>query len=550
MALGLHGLRGSGLDTSNGAEFVKERVALFAKIVCLIALAFLVIGVTTGLVVFHRPVRLRVFNSETIAHAAGTLLAAVVWLVCRRARPLSLSALELLDAVALVGCCTAWALFIQTQSVESVYTGVIAVTLTVLVRSTVVPSKAGRTLRLAVLAHVPVALVVWMRAGPPVPILGRLPDAPPPLFTAINQTIWSIAVIAVATVTSRVIYELRRKVKEANELGPYTLEDRLGAGGMGEVWRARHRFLARDAAVKLIRPEPLMSTPSDPDVLLRRFEREACATAALRSPHTVQLYDFGQSEDGTLYYVMEMLVGVDLEMLVSRFGPVPAERAIHILKQVCHSLDEAHQNGLTHRDIKPANIFVSAIGTELDFVKVLDFGLVRLQHERLAPDQVKLTAEGKVGGTPAYMAPEIVVGGPHYDHRVDIYSVGCVGYWLVTGKLVFEGDTAMKMMLDHARTPPPRPQTRTELAIPPELEQVIMDCLEKDPERRPATAAELARRLSACPTPERWTRERAERWWRTHLPQHLRERPVAELLLSHEGAPAHARELRPRRAQP
>src|SRR5262249_3372477 len=241
---------------------------------------------------------------------------------------------------------------------------------------------------------------------------------------------------------------------------------------MGEVWRARHRFLVRDAAVKLIRPEPLLSGRTDPAVLLKRFEREARATAALRSPHTVQLYDFGEAEDGTLYYVMEMLIGLDLETLIARFGPVPAERAIHILKQMCHSLDEAHRNGLTHRDVKPGNVFVSRIGSELDFVKVLDFGLVRLQYDRPNGGDLKLTAAGTASGKPAYMAPEIILGEENHDHRVDIYAVGCVGYWLLTGRLVFEGDTPMKMMMDHARTRPPRPQTRTELPIPADLEQI------------------------------------------------------------------------------
>jgi serine/threonine-protein kinase len=242
---------------------------------------------------------------------------------------------------------------------------------------------------------------------------------------------------------------------------------------------------------------------------------------------------------------MELLLGIDLETLVCRFGAIPAERAIHILKQVCHSLDEAHQNGLTHRDIKPSNIFVSGIGTELDFAKVLDFGLVGLQHDRARPEDLALTAEGGTSGTPTYMAPEIVLGEQSYDRRVDLYAVGCVAYWLLTGKLVFEGDTAMKVMLDHARTPAPPPHTRTELPIPPELEQLIMDCLEKDPARRPPTAAALALRLGAIAVPHEWTAERADRWWRAHMPEQVQSRSVAEVLLSHEAAPV--RELRVRR---
>jgi eukaryotic-like serine/threonine-protein kinase len=528
-------LRGTGLDTSNGAEFIQQRVSLYAQIVAIIAFGYLVIRVVTGSVVTHAPL----LDVPILVHAAGTVFIAAIWLICRRGR-FSLPTLALLDAAASVVSSAAWAFSIGPRDLDTVYAAILATSLSVVGRSTLVPSKAGRTLGLAVLAHLPLAAIVWLR------IVGAATGSSPAIFAGINQVVWGIAAIAVATINSRVIYDLRRSVREAKELGPYALEERLGAGGMGEVWRARHRFLVRAAAVKLIRPE-LIASGADPAVVFRRFEREARATAALRSPHTVQLYDFGQADDGSLFYVMEMLVGIDLDNLVSRFGPVPAERAIHILKQVCHSLSEAHQNGLTHRDIKPANIFVSCIGSELDFVKVLDFGLVRLQQDRPVEDQLKLTVEGSVAGTPAYSAPEVVLGHANYDHRVDIYAVGCVGYWLLTGKLVFDGDTPMQVMLDHARTPPPRPQTRTELSIPPELEQIIMDCLEKDPARRPASADALALRLSACPVPQQWTRERAERWWRSHLPEQVQARPVAEMLLAEETTPDEARELRPLR---
>jgi serine/threonine-protein kinase len=240
---------------------------------------------------------------------------------------------------------------------------------------------------------------------------------------------------------------------------------------------------------------------------------------------------------------MELLLGIDLETLVSRFGALPAERAIHILKQVCHSLDEAHQNGLTHRDIKPSNIFVSGVGTELDFVKVLDFGLVRLRAVRVDGAGTQ-TAEATVACTPAYAAPEIARGESSYDHLVDIYAVGCVAYWLVTGNLVFEANTPMQMLIDHASLPPPPPQTRTELPIPPDLEQLIMDCLEKDPARRPAGADCVAQRLSACRVREPWTRERAASWWQTHAP--TPQRPVADVLLSRERRPDIAPALWPR----
>jgi eukaryotic-like serine/threonine-protein kinase len=275
----------------------------------------------------------------------------------------------------------------------------------------------------------------------------------------------------------------------------------------------------------------------DPELRLRRFEREARATAALRSPHTVELYDFGVTEDGRLYYVMELLDGLDLDTLVDRFGPVPAERAIHLLLQACASLDDAHQNGLVHRDIKPANIVVNRVSAAWDFVKVLDFGLVKLEGARQSEKSVKLTAESSVSGTPGFIAPEVVLG-ENADHRVDIYSLGCVGYWLITGTLVFEGPGAIKVMSDHVHTAPVPPSSRSGLPIPPALDRIILECLEKDPAKRPATAAVLKSRLEEIPVATPWTRERAESWWNNHAPGKSSRRPVADLLLSQEARPS------------
>jgi eukaryotic-like serine/threonine-protein kinase len=306
---------------------------------------------------------------------------------------------------------------------------------------------------------------------------------------------------------------------------------------MGEVWRARHRMLIRPAAVKLVTARQLGSTPqADPELRLRRFEREARATAGLKSPHTVQLYDFGITDDGTLYYVMELLDGMDLDTLIDRFGPMPVERAIHLLLQVCASLDDAHQNGLVHRDIKPANIIVSRIGAEWDFVKVLDFGLVKLEGTRPSDESVRLTAENNVSGTPGFIAPESVLG-EETDHRVDIYSLGCVAYWLVTGKLVFEGPGIIKVMSDHLHTPPPPPSSRSDLPIPRELDALILECLEKDPSKRPASASALQSRLQAISIATPWTLERAERWWGLHAPGRSSARPVADVVLSQEVRP-------------
>jgi serine/threonine-protein kinase len=297
-------------------------------------------------------------------------------------------------------------------------------------------------------------------------------------------------------------------------------------------------MLIRPAAVKLVTARELGSGPEqDSELRLRRFEREARATAGLKSPHTVELYDFGVTNDGTLYYVMELLDGLDLDTLTTRFGPIAAERAIHLLVQVCASLDDAHQNGLVHRDIKPANIVVSRVSAAWDFVKVLDFGLVKLEGAQQSEASVKLTAENSVSGTPGFIAPEVVLG-EKTDHRVDIYSLGCVGYWLITGRLVFEGPSVIKVMSDHVHTPPAPPSSRSELPIPPELDTLILECLEKDPAKRPATASALQSRLQAIPITTPWTRERAEAWWRDHAPGKSSARPVADVLLSQEARPA------------
>src|SRR5262245_18705923 len=232
---------------------------------------------------------------------------------------------------------------------------------------------------------------------------------------------------------------------------------------MGEVWLARHRMLARPAAVKLVRPELIgAATIRTQELTQHRCEREAQATAGMRSPHTVGLYDFGVTADGTLFYVMELLDGFNAESLVRKFGPIPAERAIHILRQICHSLAEAHEAGLIHRDIKPANVFVCRYGREVDFIKVLDFGLVKTLRQG-GSDNVTLTAESIVCGTPAYMAPEQAQGLDRDDARSDIYALGCVAYWLLTGQLVFEGKSSIEVLMHHARTQPTPPSQRTEL---------------------------------------------------------------------------------------
>jgi serine/threonine-protein kinase len=319
-----------------------------------------------------------------------------------------------------------------------------------------------------------------------------------------------VLVIVMAYVGARVVYDLGSEVRKARELGSYNLEVKLGEGGMGQVWRARHRLLARPAAIKLMRGRSRHGE-GIPQTAIQRFEREAQAIASLRSPHTVNLFDFGVDDRGVFYYVMELLEGLDTDKLVRRHGPLPASRAIHLLKQVCHSLSEAEARGLVHRDIKPANIFLCQYGEEYDFVKVLDFGIVKAIDRSSGPQGFE-TAENVVPGTPAFMSPEQVLG-TIVDHRTDIYATGCVAYWLLTGQQVFDAPTSLALLAAHTQSQPKPPSSRGELPIPPALDALVMACLAKDPAARPQSARELARRLSEIEGSDAWNQEKAKAWW-------------------------------------
>jgi serine/threonine-protein kinase len=323
--------------------------------------------------------------------------------------------------------------------------------------------------------------------------------------------------VGVAVVISHVVTTLGRQVAKAREMGSYQLGALLGRGGMGEVYKASHRMLARPAAIKLIRPEMLGG--SEPAVAARavaRFRREAEAAAQLQSAHTVNLYDFGVTEDQTLYLVMEFLEGMDLESLVRQYGPMPAPRVVHVLRQVCDSLEEAHARGLVHRDIKPANIHLGRVGCRDDFVKVLDFGLVKTAS--IGVEASLATIEGVIMGTPAYMAPEMALGG-NVDARADLYALGCVAYYLLTGQQVFSGDTVLGVITQHVHAVPTPPSQRTELPIPAALEHLVMACLAKKAEERPQSARELAHSLATIDG-KTWGEEDAARWWRQHrVPQ-------------------------------
>jgi serine/threonine-protein kinase len=447
----------------------------------------------------------------------GAAASALLWMVTRRGgvAPARLLALGLAYEVAIcfvIAFGSIWEYYLVLGHVPLLtWVNVVVILFPVLLPG---PPRRMLVVAAAAAATVPLSLLLLSRLGAVQVGAGEYADA----------VLQGAFCVALAYMGARVVHGLGREVARARELGSYRLVGKLGEGGMGEVWRAEHRMLARPAAIKLIRGIP--GRPGGQEVsdeARRRFEREAQAIASLRSPHTVELFDFGVAQDGTFYYAMELLEGLDADTLVRRFGPIEPERTIYLLRQVCQSLAEAESRGLVHRDIKPANIFLCRYGIEHDFVKVLDFGLVKSLDGRAAKPEPApaLTADTVIQGTPAFMAPEQALGGAELDVRADIYATGCVAYWLLTAHYVFTADTPMGVLMHHARTPPAPASSRSDRPIPEALDRLVLHCLAKDPADRPQTAADLLQRLGEVPLPSPWSEARAREWWRQRLPEAL-----------------------------
>ena len=358
---------------------------------------------------------------------------------------------------------------------------------------------------------------------------------------------WNVVRMRRQVATAR--SEARSAEARARELGSYRLVARLGSGGMGEVWRAEHQLLARQAAIKLIRAE-VIADPQGAAEVHERFRREAQVLASMKSRHTIAIYDYGVTEAGVLYYVMELLDGLDLESLVVRFGPLPAARVIRLMVQACSSLGEAHDAGLLHRDIKPPNLMTCREADEVDICKLLDFGIVQQVDDKpaVAPSRPskpiietpKLTQLGTMLGTPGFMSPEQILGMP-LDGRADLYALGCVAWWLLTGSEVFARDVEAKLLHKHIYDTVPVLAAAAPGWIPRELEDVIAACLAKDANARPATARELGAQLAAIAIPDEhaWTVARARAWWSDYrAPQPAPNVPSAEVQVIMPGASA------------
>jgi len=509
------------LAPGSGPGFTHEMACLLrvrlrlAILIVLVGFAFyfLVQLLLTGSALDHRPVYLLFCGGEiAVMVVASTLL----W----SRRPLSMDALRILE-LTIFGSIAAFFGWLQ---VDTFHDGALLRAIVpgneALIFRLVGKAAALRWFLLIVLygTFIPntwkrCAVIVGSLAVLPVilMIIGSQLDKSTASFvlSAIPETCILMAMAAaIAVFGSHKIRELHMKAHEAQRLGQYRLKQVLGFGGMGTVYLGEHVLLRRPCAIKLIRPDQA----GDPQTLVR-FEREVQATATLTHWNTIEVFDYGRADDGTFYYVMEYLPGMNLEDLVERHGPRPPERVVHLLRQVCNALREAHGIGLIHRDIKPSNIFACERGKVYDVAKLLDFGLVKT----FGPEDgsVRLTREGTFAGSPAFMSPEQAAGRSHLDARSDIYNVGAVAYYLLTGKLPFDRLSTLQMLHAHAYEPLV-PSQEFKDVVPEDLQSVIVRCLEKDPERRYQEAVTLEKALAACECAAQWTSERAEEWWRQH----------------------------------
>ncbi len=498
-------------STEESRAFLQQRLGLFGMWVFCLSVGSLLTGV--GVTLVFDPDGYwgwGVSELPNFFRLAATLVPGGVWLLSRKTT-MPFHLLRRLDAGALIATCALFALMaaaLSRQPIIATFVALLAATHMVVFRAVTVPSSAKRTAWISVVAFAPIfATTVYLLR-----FFGTTP------MRAGGFTVWTFMwcalAVAVSGVASSVIFGLRREARVARQLGQYTLEGKIGEGGMGVVYRASHMMLRRPTAIKLLPPEKAG------EVSIKRFEREVRMTARLSHPNTVAIYDYGRTPDGVFYYAMEFLDGLDLQALVQRHGPQSPERVIHILTQVCGALAEAHAVELIHRDIKPANIILTERGGEPDVAKVVDFGLVK--HVDTGGTDVTVTAQNLLVGSPLYMSPEAIKSPEGGDARSDIYAVGAVGYYLLTGQPVFDGDTFVEICSQHLQSEPTSPSARLGSAVPADLETLVLDCLAKDPVDRPASAQALAGRLRTCRSAGAWTRERAASWW---TEQRARPRP-------------------------
>ena len=488
------------LDSSGERDFLRERIgfyalATFIASVAFFLAAFVIEGVWPPRVgaaaSFGRP--------DILFHLSACAVLFLMWITTRQPG-LSASALHFADGAGTIATFALYACMAGSMPAawrpEMLY---LLIVITVLLyRAAIVPSPPLRTAWISTLSAIPAPILAAV-------IYRRQEFAEVSRGQAVAYAfLWAALAVFLSILLSFVTFRLRKSVARARRLGQYTLGEKLGEGGMGIVYRAEHEMLRRPTAIKLLPPGRAGEDS------LKRFEREVQQTARLTNPHTVSIYDYGRTPDGLFYYVMEYLDGVDLEDLVRESGPVSPGRAVRILRQACAALAEAHGIGLIHRDIKPANIFLCERGGIPDIAKVLDFGLVR---EITGSADPRLTAENVVHGTPQYLAPEAIRNADSIDARSDLYALGAVGYFLLTGTPVFSGRGSLEVIHHHLQTTPEPVSKRLGKPIPPKLETVIMSCLAKNPDDRPESARALAKALHDCDDVTPWDELDARRYW-------------------------------------
>jgi serine/threonine protein kinase len=501
-------------DTEEARGFLQTRLALFWKVLFCFNLAGGLLGLAGGGMVKPGP--------DTVITFGSIAISGIFWWLCRRGKR-SIRFCRIVDGaglmvIAVVGTfLTRYILvgFVREHSLVTaegafmadgyvVMIDLFPTAMFLAIRAALIPSSPRRTIVVTAMVGVPKVLlssVLVPAVDGGLAWRGTLSGA----FPSTSIMMWTIATIT-CTVISRVIYGLRAEVREARRFGQYVLERKIGEGAMGVVYRATHAMLRRPAAIKLL----LKDRASEADLM--RFEREVQLTSRLVHPNTISIFDYGRTAEGVFYYVMEYLDGLDLQTLVDRYGPVDPARAIHILAQISGALAEAHALGLIHRDIKPANIVLTERPDEPDVVKVVDFGLVKTFGGNLVESAVR----DAITGTPLYMAPEAIAQPDSIDGRSDLYAVGAVAYFLLTGRHVFEAATVLEICSKHMLETPVPPSQRLGKALPADLEAIVLACLAKDREDRPASAAILRTSLLNCAGAGHVDPLAARDWWRAH----------------------------------
>lgn len=492
-------------STEEGRELLQGRLQRFARVGFLISVVFYPIGALTRAVTGTTGVKgvQAAFGSQSTWHLIATALFLAAWLYVRRGQR-SFLVLRSVDVALTVGGCLALEMMgygVPSWLRPEIFACLI-VSQILAIRASIIPGSAelATLIASAAVAPIPIVSFFYYREHP----LAGNPIAPSSI--AINTVVLAALVVVVTYIVSNTVHGLRERVREAMKLGQYTLTEKIGEGGMGVVYKASHALLRRPTAIKLLPPERAGEDN------LTRFEREVQLTSMLTHPNTVSIYDFGRTPEGTFYYAMEYLEGLDLQSLLDADGPQPPGRVIHILAQACGALAEAHGVGLVHRDVKPANLILSERGGTADVVKVLDFGLVK-QFGAGAEPGISESGVARIVGTPLYLSPEAISAPQAMDGRSDLYSLGATAYFLLTGKPPFSGDSAIEVCGHHLHTPPIPPSERLGRPLPDDLQALVLACLAKTPAERPADAPSLKSALLACEAAAHWTEERAHAWW-------------------------------------